>query len=477
MPRNLRNKIAVIGGGIAGACTSELLSKEGYEVTLFEKSNRLGGCSGSFTREGFIFNVGATTIAGLNEGFPVKKILSNFNIKENIRVVEPSITVHTPKGIIRRFSCLHKTIDEIDRIFPNRGNYKFWNKVYETTFRVLTHDYYHNFSSIKGPIRTFLNMKNLIFRYFRHFLIPAEIGLKEYFPELDGDYYDFMDSYVKIVAQSRISEVSFLTLLLSLGYPFTGVGYPERGMGRLIEEIVRNPLCLIKAEVKSLEAYKGNFILKGDFGEESFQKVILALPVFENMHILKDNKIKDYLEKYIHLNTYNSAVVLYGLIKDFYPDEKFHLKILRESLPHTSSKYLFFSFNTINREKLKYTTFTVSTHTKTSYWINLQRELYDIKKDKLTERILKVMRETFMLKSNQIVQSFMATPETFFKYLGRRSLGGIPVTRKNSFWRIPSNFTPIENFYLAGDSFFCYQGWIGISMGIRNLIENFYEES
>lgn len=477
MPKKLRDKIAVIGGGIAGAFTSELLSQKGYDVKLFEKSNRLGGCSGSFTREGFTFNVGATTIAGLNNGFPVKKILSNFDIKENIKIVEPSIAVHSPKGIIRRFSCLHKTIDEIDRIFPNRGNHKFWEKVYEITYRVLTHDYYHNLSSIKGSIKTFLNMKNLILNYFRQFLIPAERGLKEYFPDLDGDYYDFMDAHVKIVAQSSILDVSFLTLLLSLGYPFTGVGYPERGMGRLIEEIVRNPLCLTKAEVKSLEEYKGNFILKGDFGEESFQKVIIALPIFENMHILRDNKIKEYLQKYIHLNTDNSAVVLYGVVKDFYPDEKFHLKILRKSLPYISSKYLFFSFNTLNREESEYTTFTVSTHTKTSYWINLQRELYDIKKDKLTEMILKVMRETFSLESNQIIQSFMATPETFFRYLGRRSLGGIPVTRKNPFWRIPSNFTPIENLYLVGDSFFCYQGWIGISMGIKNLIENFHEES
>lgn len=477
MLKRHRERIAVVGGGIAGVCTAELLSKKGYEVTLFEKSNRLGGCSGSFTREGYTFNVGATTIAGLKDGFPVKKILSNFNIKESIKTIEPSIVVHTQKGIIRRFSSFDRTIDEIERIFPNRRNHEFWSKVYEITHRVLTHDYYHNLSSVKGSVKTFLNMKSLIFNYAKQFFIPAERGLKEYFLFLDSDYYDFMDSHVKVVAQSRISEVNFLTLLLSLGYPFTGVAYPERGMGRLIEGIVENSLCLVNSEVKSLELHRGSFILKGDFGEESFQRVILAFPVFENMHLIKDSNIRDYLQKYTHLITDSSALVLYGVAKDFYPDEKFHLKILRESLPFTSSKYLFFSFYNDNAEDSRYTIFTVSTHTKTSYWINHQRELYDIRKDKLKEIILKVMEETFRLNSNQITKSFIATPETFFRFLGRRSLGGIPVTRKNAFWRIPSNFTPFKNLYLVGDGFFCYQGWIGISIGIRNLIENFNEKS
>ncbi len=90
--------------------------------------------------------------------------------------------------------------------------------------------------------------------------------------------------------------------------------------------------------------------------------------------------------------------------------------------------------------------------------------------------ILNIMKDTFGLKTEQVVQSFMATPETFFRYLGRRSVGGIPVTRKAPFWKIPSNFSPFENLYFAGDSFFCYQGWIGVSMGVRNILENLDEK-
>lgn len=476
MQERLREKVAVVGGGIAGTLTSELLWRKGYQVTLFEKSDRLGGCSGSFVRNGFTFNTGATTIAGLNDGFPVSEILSNFKIENNIKIVDPSIIIHTPRGIVRRFSCLSDTVDEIDRVFPHRGNYDFWKKVYDMTYSVLTHSYYHNFSSWRNSVKSLLNMKSLILKHFKSFLIPAEKGLREFFPQIERDYYDFMDAHVKIVSQSSIAEVNFLTMLLSLGYPFTGVGYPREGMGKIFEEIVKNTNCLLNSEVKSIKRKNSGFILKGDFGEEEFKKVVISMPVFENLNIMEDDNIRDYIKRYLKLNSDNSAIVLYGVIKNFSPDYNFHLRIIREPLPYTSSRYLFFSFNEVKKENSQYTTFTVSTHTRVSYWINTERHLYDIKKEKLREMILNIMKDTFGLKTEQVVQSFMATPETFFRYLGRRSVGGIPVTRKAPFWRIPSNFSPFENLYFAGDSFFCYQGWIGVSMGVRNILENLDEK-
>lgn len=40
---NLKGKIAVVGGGPAGLVISEILMKNGLDVTIFEKENRLGG--------------------------------------------------------------------------------------------------------------------------------------------------------------------------------------------------------------------------------------------------------------------------------------------------------------------------------------------------------------------------------------------------------------------------------------------------
>lgn len=51
-------KTIVIGGGIAGLASAALLAREGHQVRLFEKNDRLGGRIGVVRSEGFQFDTG-----------------------------------------------------------------------------------------------------------------------------------------------------------------------------------------------------------------------------------------------------------------------------------------------------------------------------------------------------------------------------------------------------------------------------------
>jgi 1-hydroxy-2-isopentenylcarotenoid 3,4-desaturase len=53
-------RVVVIGGGIAGLATAALLSHDGHEVELLEQRDDLGGRVGSFTRDGYRFDTGAS---------------------------------------------------------------------------------------------------------------------------------------------------------------------------------------------------------------------------------------------------------------------------------------------------------------------------------------------------------------------------------------------------------------------------------
>ena len=46
---------AVIGAGFAGLATAALLAREGYEVTVFERLDAVGGRAGEETFDGFRF--------------------------------------------------------------------------------------------------------------------------------------------------------------------------------------------------------------------------------------------------------------------------------------------------------------------------------------------------------------------------------------------------------------------------------------
>lgn len=48
----------IIGAGVAGLATAALLAREGHDVTVLEKNSRIGGRSGTLTRDGFRFDTG-----------------------------------------------------------------------------------------------------------------------------------------------------------------------------------------------------------------------------------------------------------------------------------------------------------------------------------------------------------------------------------------------------------------------------------
>ena len=57
-----------MGAGIAGLTAAALLAKEGMGVDLLEAHRQSGGCAGTFRRGPYVFDVGATQVAGLEDG-------------------------------------------------------------------------------------------------------------------------------------------------------------------------------------------------------------------------------------------------------------------------------------------------------------------------------------------------------------------------------------------------------------------------
>ena len=53
-----KKKIAIIGAGFSGLSSACYLAKEGFDVTVYEKHDSIGGRSRSYTENGFVFDMG-----------------------------------------------------------------------------------------------------------------------------------------------------------------------------------------------------------------------------------------------------------------------------------------------------------------------------------------------------------------------------------------------------------------------------------
>lgn len=77
-------QVHIIGGGIGGLFTAALLAKEGYRVTVLERSAHLGGGLQSFTRMGVSFDAGMHVVGGLQPGGSLNRICRYLGILDRI---------------------------------------------------------------------------------------------------------------------------------------------------------------------------------------------------------------------------------------------------------------------------------------------------------------------------------------------------------------------------------------------------------
>ncbi len=87
---NNREKVVIVGAGMAGLTASAYLAKSGYEVLLLEKNNRTGGLLGTFEKEGFSFDSGPRAL--VNSGI-VKPVLKELGIEWNFLPNQISIGI------------------------------------------------------------------------------------------------------------------------------------------------------------------------------------------------------------------------------------------------------------------------------------------------------------------------------------------------------------------------------------------------
>ena len=83
----MKQSVIIIGGGVGGLFCGAILSKEGYDVKIFEQHYKIGGGLHHFKREGVEFETGMHVIGTFQPGGVLNKICSYLGIMDKLSIL------------------------------------------------------------------------------------------------------------------------------------------------------------------------------------------------------------------------------------------------------------------------------------------------------------------------------------------------------------------------------------------------------
>lgn len=468
----------VIGAGSAGMSFAALMEQRGHSVAVLEAHSIPGGCSSYFERDGFIFDAGATTLSGLKKGRPLYNLIQQLNLKLELTNIDPGIVSMLPSQTIDRFKNFDQWMKELETKFPGINHKKLWSKFLKienqgwslsTTFKNIP------LRSFK-KISSFFNLKTLgalgtlpaLLRSVDQELISQKIS--------NPEYLRMIDEMLFITAQNNRQDTPLLMGSMGLGYP-DDTFYATGGMKAFAHALAfKCSNIFYRNKVQKIVPVTNGFEVVTNKGVFKSKKLISTIPLWNHVELFEDQKIKDFYHNYPAPNPDEcwSAFMVYLTVPKDQNRSSLYYQIHTDAIPHCETRSFFVSLShpddairSINGRQVV----TISTHTRSNVWLDLEGVEYKNKKDETAFYILNILKEKFNLQDCDLQNVITGSPKSFVKYTNRYNglVGGIP----HSLQRNPVDFliakSPIENFYMLGDTQFPGQGIAAVILGAQNL--------
>jgi C-3',4' desaturase CrtD len=494
--------VIVIGSGLGGLFSSALVKQAfpSSSVLILEAHTAVGGCASYFdrslrvedgTKQRFRFDVGATTLSGIEEGQSVREVLDRLHL--SLPVIRCQIGTHIVLNSgerIYRYADRDKWHDESARFFGIE-TIPFWQEVEslaKEAWSVSGKYPFFPFTSLRDVAKTTLNLK------------PAHLGialksnerllslLRKYHLHDNKKFISFLDEQLLISLQCKATEAPLLLSALALDYP-SETYYVKGGMYTIAESVLERFTCLggeisYKQLVTSISysKEKKTFSLSTQQGKTyEARSIISNATIWDTASFLDDSllNVKKYLERDIRRDvSIWGGLDLYGIIEDSINDNG----ALYHQI-HGDGYSVFLSLSDKD-DQLKapsgYRVFSCSTHEKDPQdWFNLREDEYALRKKEALAKVEEPLhRHLDGYSSAKKLFLEFATPRSFEFYTRRMfgRVGGIPHASSRRLWQWRSSATPQKGFYMVGDTVFPGQGTPALAQGALNLLARLQQE-
>ena len=476
-------EIVVVGAGIAGLTSAAILSKLGLSVTLIESHTQSGGCAGTFKRKKYIFDVGATQVAGLEKGGIHSKIFKFLDIPlPEASILNPACIVDLNDGSkpIPIWYKKNEWLKEREMQFPGSG--KFWQLC------TLIHNSNWTFAN-NNPVLPINNLWD--FSQLLKALVPSNlitgILLKATIFDLlrvcglsnDERLIKFLNLQLKLYSQEDVYKTAALygSTVLQISQQPHGLWHLKKSMQSLSDAledslketganiVFRNKVDSIKFDdlTKSwkicAKSKQRNYVYYADH-------VIYTPPPQSLLKHVKDSldSNHNYKKRLKSLPQPSGAVVFYSALK------KEHIKLITSNHYQIVSDELGSFFVSISEEgdgraPNGEITLIASLFTKTKDWFDLDQSEYIEKKRDYLKRISIALESQFDIASENWLHKELATPLGFERWTNRPNgmVGGLGQNPEIFGLFGLSSRTPFQNLWLCGDSIYPGEGTAGVS--------------
>jgi len=471
--------VIVIGSGIGGLVTASQLAAKGARTLVLERYLIPGGSGGSFRREGYTFDVGASMIFGFGDkGHTNLLTRALADVGEHCDTVpDPAqLEYHLPGGLNVAVDRDYEAfIARLSKLFPHEA--KGIRAFYDTCWQV--------FNCLDAmPLLSLEDPAYLAKVFFKAPL--ACLGLARWLPFNVGDV---ARQHIKDEQLLRFIDMECfcwsvmpadLTPMINAGMVFSdrhagGINYPKGGVGVIAEKLVaglesHGGAIRYKARVTEVLLENGQAVgVKLASGEEiRARRVVSNATRWDTFGQLVDTAHTPKAETTWRRRYKPSPSFLslhLGVEASVIPEgcHCHHLLLEDWSAMEDEQGVIFVSIPTLLDPSLApegrhiVHTFTPS---DINAWKNLSPADYKAKKANDAARLITRLEAILPGLSAGIRHQEIGTPRTHRRFLGRMggTYGPIPALRLPGLLPMPFNRTGLPNLYCVGDSCFPGQG-------------------
>jgi len=491
----IAKNVVVVGGGIAGLTASALLAHEGFSVILFEAHTQLGGCAGTFRRGSYVFDVGATQVAGLETGGIHQRLFKYLNSPiPQAHLLDPACIVDLGDNSepIHLWYNQQKWQSERERHFP--GSESFWSLcawLHKSNWGFVERDPVLPVGNLWDiwQLTKALRPETICTSVFSRMSIADLLKLCRC--DQDKRLKKFLDIQLKLYSQESADQTAALygATVLQMAQEPRGLWHLNDSMQALSDLLEKSFLrdggkLMLGRTVNSLvkDSEENDWEIQvsdkqNNVAQFHSSNVIFSLPPQLLLDLIPTSggMTMNYRQSLESLPVPTGALVFYGAIHRSNLPENCpnHIQLLDENL---DSLFISISSDGDGRAPSGQATVIASAFTNTKYWLDLSTLEYQCKKEKVAAQILSVLNQWLDLSSGDWLHQEVATPKSFKRWTGRPngSVGGIPQTPSHfGPFGLPSR-TPLAGLWLCGDSIYPGEGTAGVSqsalMACRQLM-------